>query len=237
MAVPREAKSAIIAFLLYISLVLYIFSDPRFSIQQQILSFKTLLGLILTLLLLGLPHSEVTTRSALLGSVFASGILLNQYYVDWRYLGWYLCALSFFHFSEYIMTALYNADKLSVDSFLLNHSPEYKIAAVASWTEFLVEFFLIPAVKRQLILSIIGLCMVIFGEVMRKLAMVTAKSNFTHLVQYTKRHKHVLVTWGIYSWCRHPGYCGWFWWSIGTVFLDCNLLQAKCLISQGRGVS
>jgi protein-S-isoprenylcysteine O-methyltransferase len=115
------------------------------------------------------------------------------------------------------MTALYNADKLSVDSFLLNHSREYKIAAVVSWFEFVIEFYLFPAVKLQFVLSFVGLCLVIFGEIMRKLAMVTAKSNFTHLIQFTKRQQHILVTWGIYSWCRHPGYVGWFYWSIGMI--------------------
>ena len=115
------------------------------------------------------------------------------------------------------MTALYNADKLSIDSFLLNHSPEYKIAAVVSWVEFAIEFYLYPVMKTQFILSFVGLCLVIFGEVMRKLAMVTAKSNFTHLVQFTKRKEHILVTWGIYSWFRHPGYVGWFYWSIGML--------------------
>jgi protein-S-isoprenylcysteine O-methyltransferase len=216
MAVP-EAKFAVCTFVLYIILVLYIFFDQQFPILQWIISIKTLLGFILTLLLFRLPYSQVTRRSAILGCVFATGILFNidQHYFNLRYFGWYLCTLSFFHFSEYIMTALYNADKLSVDSFLLNHSLEYKIAAVASWFEFVIEFYLFPGVKGQFILSFVGLCLVIFGEIMRKFAMVTAKSNFTHMVQFTKHEQHILVTWGIYSWCRHPGYVGWFYWSIG----------------------
>ena len=217
MAVP-EAKFAICTFLLYILLALYVCFDEQFSISWAV-SVRTLLGCFLTLLLFCLPYSQVTKRSALLGCVFATGILFNtnQYYVNVRYLGWYLCALSFFHFSEYIMTALYNADKLSIDSFLLNHSLEYKIAAVASWFEFAIELYLFPVVKRQFIFSFIGLCMVIFGEMMRKLAMTTAKSNFTHLIQFTKREQHTLVTWGVYSWFRHPGYVGWFYWSIGMI--------------------
>jgi protein-S-isoprenylcysteine O-methyltransferase len=218
MAVP-EVKFAICTFVFYLFLVLYICFDQTFSVQQWTVSVKPLLGFIVTLLLFCLPYSQVTKRSAFLGCVFGAGILFNleQYYFNVKYLGWYLCSLSFFHFSEYIMTALYNADKLSVDSFLLNHSLEYKVAAVASWFEFLIELYLFPVVKRQFIFSFVGLSMVIFGEMMRKLAMTTAKSNFTHLIQFTKRDQHILVTWGIYSWCRHPGYVGWFYWSVGTV--------------------
>ena len=217
MAAP-EAKYAICAYVLYIVLVLYTFFNQRFLVLGWMI--KILLGFVVTLVLFFvLPHSQVTKRSAFLGCIFATGLLFNidEYYLSSRYLGWYLCAMSFFHFSEYIMTALYNADKLSIDSFLLNHSLEYKIAAVCSWIEFAVEFYLFPAMKTRLFLSFIGLCLVIFGEVLRKLAMVTAKSNFTHLVQFRKRKEHTLVTWGIYGWCRHPGYVGWFYWSIGML--------------------
>ena len=218
--VASEVKFAIFTYILYIVLILLIFFNQQFLVLGWMLSFKILLGFLLTLILLFLlPHSDVTKRAAFLGCIFATGVLFNvdEYYFGWRYLGWYLCAMSFFHFSEYVMTALYNADKLSTDSFLLNHSPEYKIAAVVSWVEFAIEFYLYPVMKTQSILSFVGLCLVIFGEVMRKLAMVTGKSNFTHLVQFTKRKEHILVTWGIYSWFRHPGYVGWFYWSIGML--------------------
>ena len=219
MAVP-EAKFALGTFVVYITLAVYLFFDQQFPVRQWIISVKIILGFSLTLSLFVLPYSQVTKRSAFLGCVFGTGVLFNidQQYFYLRYLGWYLCALSFFHFSEYIMTAIYNADKLSIDSFLLNHSPEYKIAAIASWVEFLLEFYLFPVVKSQFLFSFVGLCLVIFGEVMRKLAMVTAKSNFTHLIQFTKHEQHTLVTFGIYSWCRHPGYVGWFYWSIGMRF-------------------
>ena len=47
--------------------------------------------------------------------------------------------------------------------------------------------------------------MVLFGEIVRKIGMITAKKAFTHLIQDTKRESHHLVTEGIYSICRHPG--------------------------------
>ena len=46
--------------------------------------------------------------------------------------------------------------------------------------------------------------------------MFTAKTNFNHYVQYVKQQGHELVTTGVYSFCRHPSYVGWFLWSIGT---------------------
>lgn len=113
------------------------------------------------------------------------------------------------------MVSKYSPDKLSTDSFLLNHSPEYQIAAVASWAEFVLEWWLFPQMKNILLLSFLGLLTMVGGEILRKLAMITAESNFTHLIQTRKEKGHVLVTHGIYSLCRHPGYAGWFWWSIG----------------------
>ena len=41
-----------------------------------------------------------------------------------------------------------------------------------------------------------------------------------------KKEDHVLVTSGIYSLVRHPGYFGWFWWSVGTQILMFNPICA-----------
>lgn len=37
-----------------------------------------------------------------------------------------------------------NPRSLSLDSFLLNHSVEYTVAAISSWMEFIVEKLLVP---------------------------------------------------------------------------------------------
>lgn len=55
-----------------------------------------------------------------------------------------MCSLSFFHYSEYLVTAIINPRSLSLDSFLLNHSVEYTLAAVSSWVEFTVEKLIVP---------------------------------------------------------------------------------------------
>lgn len=60
------------------------------------------------------------------------------------------------------------------------------------------------------------------GDLLRKVAMVHAGYSFNHIVQSTKRKDHVLITEGIYGWCRHPSYVGWFYWSVGTQFVLCN---------------
>lgn len=56
----------------------------------------------------------------------------------------YMCSLTFFHYSEYLVTAIINPRSLSLDSFLLNHSIEYTVAALSSWMEFTVEKLLVP---------------------------------------------------------------------------------------------
>lgn len=61
--------------------------------------------------------------------------------------------LSFFHFSEYLTTAATNPSSLTLDSYLLDHSREYKMAAVASWLEFFVEWYIAPGNASQLVLS------------------------------------------------------------------------------------
>ena len=60
------------------------------------------------------------------------------------------------------------------------------------------------------------------GQALRSLAMYHAGSNFTHTIAETKVHTHKLVTSGVYAFSRHPSYCGWYWWSVGTQILMGN---------------
>lgn len=60
------------------------------------------------------------------------------------------------------------------------------------------------------------------GMVIRLLSFYTAKSNFTHLIQYDKAEKHQLVTHGIYSIARHPGYMGFYYYSVGSMMFIGN---------------
>ncbi|PFX13868.1 protein-S-isoprenylcysteine O-methyltransferase-like [Stylophora pistillata] len=216
-----EGKVALSYFIACILLVLTLFQSCILTEVWSIASRGMILGFTLFATCF-VPYSSVAKRAALLGIIFGIAILLSLGESPWKYFGWYLAALSFFHLSEYIMVARYSPAKLSVDSFLLNHSPEYQIAAVASWIEFGIELWLFPWMKNIFIASLIGFLCMIGGEPLRKLAMITAESNFTHIVQTRKEKSHVLVTHGIYSLCRHPGYAGWFWWSLGTQLTLCN---------------
>ncbi len=142
--------------------------------------------------------------------------------------GFYAMALAFFHISEYIVTAIFNSHTLSMDSFLINHSWAYGIAAISSWVEFFLEYYFFPDLKALRLVTWVGIVLVVFGETLRKAAMFTAASNFTHVVQYHKRRNHVLVTQGVYSLFRHPSYVGWFYWSVGTQFVLCNPVCLVC---------
>lgn len=77
-------------------------------------------------------------------------------------------------------------------------------------------FVLLTALKEMWYVSLVGVVLCIIGEVIRKLAMFTARTNFNHIVQSVREEGHMLVTHGIYQLCRHPSYVGWFYWSIGT---------------------
>ncbi|XP_050502925.1 protein-S-isoprenylcysteine O-methyltransferase isoform X3 [Diabrotica virgifera virgifera] len=168
---------------------------------------------------------QIAVRAAFLGYVFALGIFVKLVVPSHiQIFGSYICVMSFFHFSEFIAIGLVQPKFVSTDSFVLNHSPQYIAAAVSSWVEFFVEYYFFPGMKQFYWVSNIGLGICVLGELLRKTAMLTAGSNFNHLVQCEKFSNHTLVTYGVYGWFRHPSYVGWFYWSIGTQILLLNPL-------------
>eukprot|EP00055_Hartaetosiga_balthica_P000400 m.136464 g.136464 ORF g.136464 m.136464 type:complete len:267 (+) comp10682_c0_seq1:66-866(+) len=166
---------------------------------------------------------QTASISALLGSAVTSGIFITQLYPTYKAFGAFLASLSIFHFSEYLVTALYNSSTLNFDSFLLNHSYAYGIAMTAALVEYGVRARFFPQYLTFDAPFIVGLVLVITGDLFRKIAMITAANNFKHLVQTKKRDDHALVTHGIYSVVRHPAYAGWFWWSVGSQILLGNV--------------
>lgn len=219
-----EGKVAIVSFLVSIITLLTIACIGGFSSWWTCLItviIETLYMAILGILFVT-PVTQVILYSHGIGLVFAVGAILLYSGENYAYFGFYAMALAFFHISEYIVTAIFNADKLSTDSFLVNHSTEYCIAAAASWVEYWIEYYLFPGMKSLHFISVVGGILVVGGEFLRKLAMFTAGANFTHIVQTRKREHHKLVTSGVYSIFRHPSYVGWFYWSVGTQVLLCN---------------
>lgn len=181
---------------------------------------------VFLLCLLSLSGRDIwryTLQATILGFMFTYCLLFAWRTFDRKLaiFSFYLTCLSTFHFLEFLFTAFTTLETLDHSSFLLDHSLMYWIAAVGSWVEFFVEYFLSPQLKISSI-SFVGLLMVITGEIFRKLAMVHAGGAFTHYVVRYKRPNHVLVTDGVYSVVRHPGYTGWFIWCIGTQVLLCN---------------
>ncbi|CAL8096198.1 unnamed protein product [Calicophoron daubneyi] len=147
--------------------------------------------------------------------------------------GLYLAVLSFFHWSEFYFTALYNPINCCLDIYMLNHSPEYIIAAAASVLEYWLEIgmisFYYPSCPRiPSLVNVLGLGLCIAAEVLRKAAMATAATNFNHFIEIRRRPEHVLIKHGVYAWFRHPAYVGWFYWALGTQILLGNPL---CLIA------
>ncbi|KAL3502306.1 hypothetical protein ACH5RR_036755 [Cinchona calisaya] len=130
-------------------------------------------------------------------------------------------AIIFFHGSEYILAmAIHGKSSVSIKSLLISKS--YILAMVCSLIEYIVEIYFFAGLKEYWWISNAGLAMVVIGEVIRKLAILTAGRAFTHLIKIYHEEHHKLVTHGVFHYVRHPGYCGFFIWAIGTQIMLCN---------------
>ncbi len=128
---------------------------------------------------------------------------------------------------------------LLTQAFLLNHSTAYQAAAVFSWAEYGLRAAFAPTLPIPPIVGQIGSCLdsfltvglvgVILGDFLRKLAMFTARSNFSHQIVTEREREHRLVTNGVYRLCRHPSYLGWFVWSVSTQLLLGNPISLVSL--------
>ncbi|VDP32084.1 unnamed protein product [Echinostoma caproni] len=182
---------------------------------------------------------ENSSRAFFLGLVFALAVLLSLISIHsdhpkrlWAF-SCYICLLSFFHWSEFYVTAVYNYANCGVDIYMLTHSPEYVMAVIACALEYWIETLCVPTMLPNyyypfpLIVNIFGLLLCFGGEAVRKFAMITTAQNFNHYVETERRNEHQLVTSGVYSYFRHPAYVGWLYWTIGTQVLLGNPI---CLI-------
>ncbi|KAJ0081656.1 hypothetical protein Patl1_10778 [Pistacia atlantica] len=115
-----------------------------------------------------------------------------------RQLSQMFFAVLFFHSSEYVLAiAFHGSSNITLKSLLI--SKYYLLAMVLSIVEYLWW------------ISNVGLAMVII-----------AGRAFTHLIKIYHEEHHQLVTHGVYSFVRHPGYCGFLSWSVGTQIMLCN---------------
>lgn len=168
--------------------------------------------------------SGIAIRAACLGFVAGVGLLLS-FTLGYFQLPFFLFLLSLFHLLEFWTTARYNTPNAKTSSFLLsNNGSAYNIAHGAAILEALVGLYFFPDFKQRISLfpTMLGLALIIIGQVIRTLAMVHATTNFNHLVQRQRRPGHTLVKHGVYSWFRHPSYFGFFWWGLGTQLMLAN---------------
>lgn len=174
---------------------------------------KSLAGIALRAFCLGLGLA--------VGVIATVTLLLATGSPLWR-LPFFLSALATFHFLEFWTTAAYNTREAEVSSFLLTANwPAYAIAHSVASLECLITNLIFP--DRQwapfhlgTLTMLVGIALVVVGQVVRSVAMVQAGPSFNHIVQQKPKEDHVLVTTGIYGSLRHPSYFGFFWWGLGT---------------------
>lgn len=137
-------------------------------------------------------------------------------------LGAYLAFWALFHWLEFAVTAGWNREKLSVDSYLLDNGKLYHVAHIVAVIEYIATSIWKPKFKTYPYVSEIGIAVVLISQVLRSVAMIHAATNFSHAVAYAKREGHTLVSDGVYSWFRHPSYTGFYYWALGTQLLMQN---------------
>ncbi|KAG6336854.1 hypothetical protein ID866_2250 [Astraeus odoratus] len=176
-----------------------------------------------------MPHGNIPNTplaasviSFLLGALFSLGVALflhgsfaYPWWATYR-LGFFLAAWSIFHWGEFAVTAGWNKEKCSVDSFLLDNGATYHVANGSALVEYLITLYFLPSLKEFRYVSQLGLTLAIGGQMLRTAAMIHASTNFSHSVAFRKRQSHMLVTDGVYAWSRHPSYAGFFYWALGT---------------------
>ncbi|KAH6915343.1 prenyl cysteine carboxyl methyltransferase Ste14 [Coprinopsis sp. MPI-PUGE-AT-0042] len=158
-----------------------------------------------------------------LGSLFTAGsslVIFNGLSADsvvfTRQLGFFIASWALFHWLEFAVTAGWNREKCSVDSYLLDNGRQYHYAHSFAVLEYVITSLLRPSLKTWPYVTEIGIVMVLVGQFLRSFAMIHAAANFSHIVAFQKRENHKLVTDGIYAWFRHPSYAGFWYWAVGT---------------------
>jgi len=140
--------------------------------------------------LISLDISGWITLGVLEGISTPRALLICQWLV-------YIISLCVFHLSEFFVTAVWNPSVVSASSFMVNHSTSYTVAMLISGVEFLIRFLVFPT-KNSTFISVIGLALVLVGQLIRSLAMITCGESFNHLIQHTRKQSHKLVTHGVY---------------------------------------
>jgi len=142
-------------------------------------------------------------------------------------MAYFLASVMPFHIVEFTFVSIFQRDELTASAFLLNPVPfhGYCIAMMAG----ILEYHVSPLGLVSIPLSLAAF-LAFVGWLVRTSALFTAKINFTHVMRETRHPDHALITHGIYSFVRHPGYVGWFLWAVSTQLV---LQNHVCLILYG----
>lgn len=152
-----------------------------------------------------LDPAGTAVRAALLGCTLGFSICLAVFsYTHRPELSLYIAFLSLFHLLEFWITAAYNPQNVTNESFLLSsNGVAYWAAQLAGVLEYVVEEHLRVAWHTSVTAAratfYFGLFLVIFGQTIRTVAMIQAAQSFSHALAYSKKEQHILVTTGIYS--------------------------------------
>ncbi|KAJ9192008.1 hypothetical protein DTO164E3_8579 [Paecilomyces variotii] len=181
--------------------------------------------------------SGISLRAFCLGIGFGVSTCLTVFLLPsttlWR-VPFFIAALCLFHFLEYYVTARYNTRHASISAFLLSANGwAYNVAHGSAVAECILSRLFLPEsyFERTTIIFaginlqvLVGLALMIVGQVFRTLAMAQAGSNFNHTVQVVRKEGHTLVKSGVYSLFRHPSYFGFFWWGLGSQLVLGNMV-------------
>ncbi|TPX72332.1 hypothetical protein SpCBS45565_g00607 [Spizellomyces sp. 'palustris'] len=140
---------------------------------------------------------NIAAYAYLLGCAHGFGVAVGLFSPNIAGLGFFIAMLALFHTLEYICTAMYRTD-VKMSSFLLNQSREYHMAMTAGVVEYLAWYLIFPNLKIFHWWNWLALYGVAASQALRSAAMITAGSNFTHIVAEEKHSTHTLVTNGIY---------------------------------------
>ena len=135
-----------------------------------------------------------------------------------------LLILSGFHIFEYLIHKYLHPKKTNINNLLL--SRDYLILQTSCFAVALLQWFIIRSFLNTIVsrTTQIGMFLIIFGLVLRLIAIFQLKRNYAHYIYLHKNSYNKLVTNGIYSIMRHPCYNGFIIFQVGIQFYLQNII-------------
>lgn len=157
-------------------------------------------------------QTAVAAQIALLGSVAALAVFGMAAHTVYLPLWVYLLGWSAFHASEYVITLLYLDSALFLLFGARGSAHLMEVHALSVFEHVLGRKWL--GYRGN---AVLGGLVVVAGIVVRASAIKTCGKSFNHYIETELPNQ--LVTWGIYSWCRHPSYLGFLLYVLGMEFV------------------